>query len=114
MTRYAVLVIDMIREFCDLEQGLIPIENAARMLPRLLVRRHLGARGVLFRRAGWGRITPAAGGLLPHVQLDGEVGLGPWAGPITLTVEAGAVRMLAPQPGRPLFGPPPARPGPTG
>ncbi len=35
MTRYAVLVIDMIREFCDLEQGLIPIENAARMLPTL-------------------------------------------------------------------------------
>ncbi len=35
MTRYAVLVIDMIREFCDLEQGLIPIENAARMLPAL-------------------------------------------------------------------------------
>ena len=35
MTRYAVLVIDMIREFCDLEQGLIPIENAARLLPAL-------------------------------------------------------------------------------
>ena len=35
MTRYAVLVIDMIREFCDLEQGLIPIENAAQMLPAL-------------------------------------------------------------------------------
>ena len=88
--------------------------NAARMLPRLLVRRHLGTPAVLFRRARWGRITPAAGGLLPHVQLDGEVGLEPSAGPITLTVEAGAVRMLAPQPGRPLFGPPPARPGPPG
>ena len=88
--------------------------NAARMLPRLLLRRHLGARGVLFRRARTGRITAAPGGLLPHVQLDGEVGLEPSAGPVTLTVEAGAVRMLVPQPDRPLFGTPPARPGPPG
>ncbi len=33
--RTAVLVIDMIREFCDLEQGLIPIVQAASMLPTL-------------------------------------------------------------------------------
>ena len=88
--------------------------NAARTLPRLMARRHLGARGVLFRRARAGRITPAPGGLLPHVQLDGEVGLGPSAGPITLTAEAGAVRMLVPRPDHPLFAPPPARPGPAG
>ena len=88
--------------------------NAARTLPRLMARRHLGARGVLFRRARAGRITPAPGGLLPHVQLDGEVGLGPSAGPITLTAEAGAVRMLVPRPDHPLFAPPTARPGPAG
>ena len=35
MSRSAVLVIDMIREFCDARQGRIYIENAARMLPAL-------------------------------------------------------------------------------
>lgn len=81
-------------------------------LPRLFARRHLGHRSVLFRRAATGRMTPAPGGLLPHVQLDGEVGMEPSPGPVTLSVEQGAVRMPVPRPDSPLFRPPP-RPVPA-
>jgi len=84
--------------------------TTARLAPQLLLRRHLGSRQVIFRRAGHGLIVPREGGLLPHLQLDGEIGLPPSPGPIELSVEPSAVRMLVPKPDQGLFRPPSVAP----
>ena len=81
---------------------------ALRILPGLLRRRHLDSPHVLFRRARRIRLQPVPGGLLPDLQLDGEIGLAPSDAPLDLHVQPGAVRMLVPRPDAPLFRPPSA------
>ena len=78
------------------------------LLPRLYAGRHLSSRHVRFRRARTVRIEPAED--FPDFDLDGD----PWpAGPVTVTVHPGALRVAGGDETADLGLTPKLRPEPT-
>jgi diacylglycerol kinase (ATP) len=71
----------------------------ARMLPGVVLGRHLQSGRVLYRRASRIVVRPALGEDLPAMQVDGDTA----ETATDIYVEPAAVRMLVPRPERPLF-----------